>query len=182
MPASTTSDLLMNPFQWFKSKWKLTIYRLYFKYSSDPWDFSLDEEHKNALKMFDSNGPLPFLQEGMLKDYPFPIDICDFFAPKEVDETANEECKKNFAGILQGLEYVLIPYGNANGPGSENQCKRLPNAKYCNNVFAPFFYAPPGHIQEQKINSRNPFLQGPNKFHRFNNELPKFQHQNSLKF
>ena len=121
--------------------------------------------------MFDSNGPLPFLQEGMLKDYPLPIDLCDFFAPATADASANAECKKRIPDILR---YVLIPYGNANGPGSENQCKHLPNAKYCNNVIAPFFYAPPP-TQEQTMKPDNPFFQGPKNWDKFKNDIPKLQ-------
>ena len=38
---------------------------------------SLTDGQNDALRMFDSNGPFPFLQEGRLQDT-IPIHFCDF--------------------------------------------------------------------------------------------------------
>ena len=83
--------------------------------------------------MFDSNGKLPFLQEGILKDV-MEVDICDYF-PDLPNFPGPVICT---AIIPEEVRYFQIPYGTANGPGSENQCKNLPQAKYCQNYFMPF--------------------------------------------
>ena len=84
--------------------------------------------------MFDSNGKLPFLQEGVLLDA-FDADFCDFY-PNLPGFPGPDICK---ALVSEENRYFLIPYGTANGPGSENQCKHLPKAKYCQNYFMPIY-------------------------------------------
>ena len=79
--------------------------------------------------MFDSNGKLPFLQEGVLKDS-IEADFCEFFP------LGQEVCQIIFP--IELTRYFTIPYGTANGPGAENQCKNVQNAKYCQNYFMPF--------------------------------------------
>ena len=81
------------------------------------------------MKMFDSNGKLPFIQEGVLKDA-FYFDFCNY-QPLPLQEF----CKTI---LPEEIRYFMIPYGTANGPGSEKQCKNLPRAKYCQNYFMPF--------------------------------------------
>ena len=83
----------------------------------------------DAMKMFDSNGKLPFIQEGVLKDA-FYFDFCNY-QPLPLQEF----CKTI---LPEEIRYFMIPYGTANGPGSEKQCKNLPRAKYCQNYFMPF--------------------------------------------
>ena len=61
---------------------------------------SLTDDQKEALKMFDSNGPFPFLQEGSLQDV-IEINICDFLAGENA--TILEKCNDT----LGKFGYVL---------------------------------------------------------------------------
>ena len=97
----------------------------------------ITEDHINALKMFDSNGPLPFLQEGILQDTTM-VDICDVVGALAGAETG-AGCKGTLPEVLRTFE---IPYGNANGPGSEHECRSVPASKFCHNYFSIFFDAP----------------------------------------
>ena len=35
-----------------------------------------------------------------------------------------------------------LPYGHANGPGLESECKNLEDAKYCHNYYSIYFDVP----------------------------------------
>ena len=65
-------------------------------------DKSLTDGQNDALRMFDSNGPFPFLQEGRLQDT-IPIHFCDFLTGFEQGIT-NQLCKE----IIGDFGYVLF--------------------------------------------------------------------------
>ena len=120
---------------------------------------NLSEDEINALKMFDSNGPIPFLQEGVLQDVVM-LHICDVISAIAENDTIAEPCKEvvpNFIGL------VPIPFGNANGPGNEKECKSMSTAKYCHNYISPFFEAPDNfadprmesNLEETGFNTQN---------------------------
>ena len=60
---------------------------------------SLTDGQKDALRMFDSNGPFPFLQEGRLQDV-VPLNICDFLSG------GNATIWKTCNDTLGGFGYV----------------------------------------------------------------------------
>merc|ERR1719342_608885 len=91
---------------------------------------SLTDGQNDALRMFDSNGPFPFLQEGRLQDT-IPIHFCDFLTGFEQGIT-NQLCKE----IIGDFGIVNFPNGYSNGPGSENQCRSVPSAQYCQNYYS----------------------------------------------
>ena len=90
----------------------------------------LTVQQKNAVQMFDSNGRFPFFQEGILQDVVY-IDLCDSIL-KPIP---------NCQQISDDLRYLRMPFGNANGPGSESSCKAASQAKYCHNYYQ--YYIPP---------------------------------------
>ena len=87
--------------------------------------------------MFDSNGRLPFFQEGILEDVVY-VDLCEGVLSYPGCELLPAE-----------LRYTRIPYGNANGPGTESGCKGAREAKYCHNYYA--YYIP--DIDQGSLNS-----------------------------
>ena len=81
--------------------------------------------------MFDSNGPLPFFQEGMVLDL-VTIDLCDLLDP------AHEwGCRSSL--VVAPIRQLGIPYGHGSSAGAETQCRGLARAKYCHNYFSPIF-------------------------------------------
>ena len=88
----------------------------------------LDEAQLNALKMFDSNGPLPFLQEGMLQDVRM-VDWCGVIVNLLNTTVGGVDFNCNI--LFESIRYVAIPYGNANGPGLQSECRSVPSTKYC---------------------------------------------------
>ena len=91
----------------------------------------MSEQQRTALAMFDSNGALPFLQEGHLADV-LAVDLCDMFAP--APPAANKACKGQ---LPAGVRTLSVPFGHALAPGTERQCRQV-EAKYCYNYFQPF--------------------------------------------
>jgi len=89
----------------------------------------LTDGQKDALQMFESNGPFPFLQEGRLQDV-VEINICDFLSG------GNATIWIGCVIILGDLGVFNFPYGYSNGPGAENQCRSVPSAQYCNNYYS----------------------------------------------
>ena len=81
------------------------------------------------MKMFDSNGPTPFLQEGILQST-VPFDICNII--EQLGEEASEACQ----AIPVTARTFRMPFGHANAPGAEGQCKDISNAQYCHNYFS----------------------------------------------
>ena len=104
----------------------------------------LTEEHLTALAMFDSNGALPFLQEGRLADV-YPVDLCDTLVP---EPGANQACRSQ---VPAGVRTVTIPFGHSLGPGVESQCREA-RANYCYNYFQPF---PPLTSTPHTVQSRS---------------------------
>ena len=86
-------------------------------------------EQQAAMKMFDSNGPTPFLQEGILQST-VPFDICNII--EQLGEEAAEACQ----AIPVTARTLRMPFGHANAPGAEGQCKDISNAQYCHNYFS----------------------------------------------
>ena len=78
--------------------------------------------------MLDSNGPLPFLQEGILQNT-VPVDLCDMDGIKDL---LGSIC----ATAPRGSTVVKLPYGYGSAPGAEGQCKGLAGAQYCHNYFS----------------------------------------------
>ena len=103
----------------------------------------LTEEQLTALAMFDSNGALPFLQEGRLADV-YPVDLCDTLVP---EPGANQACRSQ---VPAGVRTVTVPFGHSLGPGVESQCREA-RANYCYNYFQPF---PPLTSTTQTVQSR----------------------------
>ena len=85
----------------------------------------MTEDHLHAVKRFDSNGPIPFLQEGVLQDIK-TYDICSLPVP-DLNKLSCED-------LPDGIRYISVPYGNAAGPGMEAGCRSLPDSKYCHNL------------------------------------------------
>ena len=85
----------------------------------------MTEDHLHAAKRFDSNGPIPFLQEGVLQDIK-TYDICSLPVP-DLNKLSCED-------LPDGIRYISVPYGNAAGPGMEAGCRSLPDSKYCHNL------------------------------------------------
>ena len=81
---------------------------------------------RNALKMFDANGAIPFFQEGIYQDAT-PIDICTFLP-------TNPQC----ASLPASLRYLELPGGPRNGPGSLSTCMEVEASKYCHNYYSAF--------------------------------------------
>ena len=84
------------------------------------------EDQISAWRRFDSNGAIPFLQEGKFQDVVM-LNICDFL-PEELSDICNN---------LDGLT-IPVPYGNAAGPGMEAECRNSHNSKYCFNYASAF--------------------------------------------
>jgi len=89
----------------------------------------LTDGQNEAIRMFESNGPFPFLQEGRLQDV-VPIHFCDFLG--QGNQIITYLCKE----IIGDYGLVNFPYGYSNGPGAENQCRSVPSAQYCNNYYS----------------------------------------------
>ena len=105
----------------------------------------LTEQQMDAVRMFDSNGALPFLQEGMWQD-DAPYDVCGFLATAGVLEAA-------LCNIVPDtLRYIVLPSGNAAGPGMERECRSVADTKYCHNLFQ----MEPKEAQQSSSPSRNP--------------------------
>ena len=79
------------------------------------------EEHKNALRRFDSSAPLPFLLDGILLDVSY-VDLCDIL------DNDKKKCP-----LPDEFRYLGIPYSNGAAPGLEHVCKNLESSKYCHN-------------------------------------------------
>ena len=79
--------------------------------------------------MLDSNGPLPFSQEGMWQDS-VPYDLCGFLTSL-IPDVSSDVCRI----LPDNIRYVMIPSGNAAGPGLETECRKVPDTKYCHNLF-----------------------------------------------
>ena len=43
-----------------------------------------------------------------------------------------------------------LPFGHANGPGLESECKNLENSKYCHNYYSMYFDVPDGYLSKSK--------------------------------
>ena len=99
---------------------------------SNPSLASTNPEHRNALRRFDSNGPIPFLQEGQLQDT-MTVDLCETFQLEGLG------CRLL---IPEGLRYFDFPHGHASGPGLERVCRDLDKSKYCHNYLAIFERTP----------------------------------------
>ena len=95
---------------------------------TNPGLASTSAEHRNALRMFDSNGPIPFLQEGQLQDTVM-VDLC---------RTLQLEDWMCSLVIPEDIRYVAFPYGHAKGPGLERVCRDLNRSKYCHNYLGIF--------------------------------------------
>ena len=89
----------------------------------------LTPTQRDALRMLDSNGPLPFSQEGMWQDS-VPYDLCGFLISL-LPDVSSEVCRI----LPDNIRYVMIPSGNAAGPGLETECRKVPDTKYCHNLF-----------------------------------------------
>ena len=89
----------------------------------------LTPTQRDALRMLDSNGPLPFSQEGMWQDS-VPYDLCGFLTSL-LPDVSPEVCRI----VPDNIRYVMIPSGNAAGPGLETECRKVPDTKYCHNLF-----------------------------------------------
>ena len=107
---------------------------------SNPGLASTSPEHRNALRRFDSNGPIPFLQEGQLQDT-VTVDLCQTF------QLEDWGCK---ILIPEGIRYFDFPYGHASGPGLERVCRDLDKSKYCHNYLGIFERTPE---PEPRLNS-----------------------------
>ena len=90
---------------------------------------NLTEKHLNALRRFDSSGPIPFLQDGLSGDGIVEVNICDIIGIPAIIEL----CKTHFNN--NGL--ILIPVGTFTGPGMESMCKKIEKSKYCTNFLLP---------------------------------------------
>ena len=91
----------------------------------------MSEEEVTAWRRFDANGPIPFLQEGLLQDGQ-DVNICDVL-PGDISDRCNS--------LLDEEERLLsVPFGNAAGPGMETQCRKLGGSKYCYNYLSLFGY------------------------------------------
>ena len=90
----------------------------------------LTEKQKKALQRFDSNGKFPFFHEGILQTVAYH-DLC------ETVLSVVPNCEEI---VPVELRYLRIPYGNANGPGSESGCKAIADSKYCHNYYQ--YYVP----------------------------------------
>ena len=66
----------------------------------------LTEPQLNALRRFDSSGPIPFLQDGMLSDQHL-INICDQLGDE--DDLIVRYCKNNIQP--EAAQWIGIPYG-----------------------------------------------------------------------
>ena len=95
---------------------------------SHPILASTSPQLQTALRRFDSNGPIPFLQEGQLQDT-VTVDLCQTF-----------QLEVWTCGLLipEDIRYIDFPYGHASGPGLERVCRDLDNSKYCHNSLGIF--------------------------------------------
>ena len=109
----------------------------------------LTEKHLNAMRRFDSNGPI--LQEGMFGDV-IEVNICDTLGGPEFSKWCKDDIlPTNICEVLDGRNFTKlcknhfpngglfpIPVGTFTSPGLERVCKRLEHSKYCKNYFVPF--------------------------------------------
>ena len=107
----------------------------------------LTSDQRNALRRLDSNGQMPFLQEGILQDT-HEFDLCSVLGELGGPGDLVDLCDK----IPDDLTVLQIPFGNAAGPGLERTCRHLQKSKYCHNnmlrlsvgnsedVFNPFIH------------------------------------------
>ena len=102
----------------------------------------MTEDHLHAVKRFDSNGPIPFLQEGVLQDIK-TYDICSLPVP-DLNKLSCED-------LPDGIRYISVPYGNAAGPGMEAGCRSLPDSKYCHNLITSQKPTTAKHSQPQHM-------------------------------
>ena len=110
----------------------------------------LTEPQLNALRRFDSSGPIPFLQDGMLSDQ-HQINICDQLGDE--DDLIVIYCKNNIQP--EAAQWIGIPYGLATAPGMEMKCRRLDESKYCVNYLVPFPANYHGGGKDESLNKRN---------------------------
>ena len=85
----------------------------------------LSADQLNALRRLDSNGQMPFLQEGILQDV-VEFDICEVLRALGLPGKLCDQ-------IPDALTDLQIPFGNAAGPGLERTCRALQKSKYCHN-------------------------------------------------
>ena len=75
--------------------------------------------------------------------------ICKFTFEEEVRVIGKHpDQNKNFS--KHQLFDLGLPYGHANGPGMESECKNLENSKYCHNYYSLYFDVTDGHFSESK--------------------------------
>ena len=127
----------------------------------------LTSDQLNALRRLDSNGQMPFLQEGILQDI-HEFDLCYVLGELGGPGDLVAMCDK----IPDDLTVLQIPFGNAAGPGLERTCRHLEKSKYCHNnmlrlsvgnsedVFNPFIHTDAQNLKTLALglNLHNNFL------------------------
>ena len=114
------------------------------------------EEHKNALRRFDSSAPLPFLLDGILLDVSY-VDLCDIL------DNDKKKCP-----LPDEFRYLGIPYSNGAAPGLEHVCKNLESSKYCHNYIYTY------GSEEWSEASRLPIYNADDQLPQIWNKMPSF--------